>query len=89
MAGVTQGLSEWWNFTNLGSSTVAVGPSSLNQSWLVAHLPKASIQDRGYRRTKRLIDLVCKPGFDFVKSGDHVTILWSEDPSEARTWGAS
>ena len=107
MAGVTQGLSEWWNFTNLGgnirsiactncdvkdvarSSTVAVGPSSLNQSWLVAHLPKASIQDRGYRRTKRLIDLVCKPGFDFVKSGDHVTILWSEDPSGARTWGAA
>jgi hypothetical protein len=28
---------------------VAVGPSSLNQSWVVAHLPKASIQDRGYR----------------------------------------
>ena len=54
MAGVTQGLSECLNFTNLGgnirsiactscdvkdvarSSTVAVGPSSLNQSWLVA-----------------------------------------------------
>ena len=85
MVGVTQGLSECWNFTSLRgnirsiartncdvkdvvkSSTVALEPSSLNQSWVVAYFPEASIQDRGYRRTRRFKDLVCKLGFDFFK----------------------
>ena len=27
--------------------------------------------------------------FDFVKLGNSITVLWSEDPSGANTWGVS
>jgi hypothetical protein len=48
---------------------------SQQPSWVEAQLPKAPIQDRGYRRARPLTDLVCKLVFDFVKLGDHVTLL--------------
>ena len=36
------------------SSTDGLGPRSVNQSYVVTYLPKASIPDRGKWRTRRL-----------------------------------
>ena len=71
------------------SSTVTVESNLLNQPLVVVHLPKASIEDLGYRRTRRLTDFAFELEFDFVKLGDNVTVLWSVDPSGANTWGVS
>ena len=66
------------------SSTVAVESNSLNQPLVAAHLPKASIEDPGYRRTRRT---VFELEFDFARLGDNVTVFWSEDPSGANALG--
>lgn len=66
------------------SAAVGVEPSSLYQSCAVTQLPKTSIPDWGYRRTKRLVGFAC---VTFPKLGNHCTMVWTLHPSGAKMRG--